>query len=114
MYDSIGWPGLKHVYLDDYEIMWFKALDIDINPISQDLKYQIDWNTRYEEKVRGYLNWQGISNRASHLCGNKIFTDLSKKSDDYLHLFDCIRDIMTDFSLRLIRNFCFRISEETM
>jgi len=101
VYAADQWPNCAHQYLTDAEAERLAAPDLDENPFFRDLMAQIDWIAHREERVEGYINWQGVLNNAHRLRGEQLFLDMVSNPTLCRHLFDCVCTTMIDAARRL-------------
>jgi hypothetical protein len=102
-YISDQWPTCEASYLTDEEVDHLEPTDLDRSPAFQDLMAQVDWIEENEERVEGFINWQGILNNAQRLRGQQIFLDLLEEPDRCRRLFECICTTMLEATQRLRR-----------
>ena len=100
-YDQEQWPTSEHQYLTDEEVDKLTPPDLEQNIFFQTLMEQVDWIGNHEEKISGYMNWQGVLNNAQRLRGQDIFMDMYMAPERTMHLLDCVTTTMIDAARRL-------------
>ena len=103
IYAEDKWPKCKRSYLNDYEVDNLEPPDLETNHFFQGLMAQVDWIASTEDRVEGFMNWQGVLNNAYRLRGGKIFSDIIDSPKRCLHLFNCICTTMTEAAKRLYK-----------
>jgi len=100
-YAQDKWPVCEHYFLSPDEIDRLEPIDLDTNPFFQELLAQVDWIAKDQERVEGYINWQGVLNNAWRLRGEALFTDLFDAPKRCHRLFECICTTMVEAVRRL-------------
>lgn len=101
IYSKNNWPNCAHKPMTDYEIKTLIPPDLDSNPFFQNLMKQVDWIQNDQQKIIGFINWQGVLNNAQRLRGEQLFIDMFIDPDSVLHLMDCVCTTMIDAAKRL-------------
>jgi hypothetical protein len=96
-----NWPNCQDRYLDDNQIDQILPLNLDKNPLFENLLSQMEWIAEHQGSVEGYLNWQGVLNNAYRMRGEKLFLEMISAPDRCLHLFECIFLTMIDTIKRI-------------
>jgi len=100
-YDDEQWPTSEHQYLSEEETEKLTPPDLDQNNFFLSLMEQVDWIGEHENKIVGFMNWQGILNNAQRLRGQDIFMDMYLAPERTKHLFDCVCTTMIEAAKRL-------------
>lgn len=101
IYTEDKWPKCERSYLNDNEIDNLEPPNLDKNPFFQELMEQVEWIASNEDRIEGFMNFQGVLNNAFRLRGEKIFYDMVDSPQRCRHLFDCICTTMIDAVKRL-------------
>jgi len=101
VYSQDKWPECERRYLTDEQFARLEPPDLDASPFFAELIEQVDWIARREDRVEGYVNWQGVLGNAQRLRGKQVFTDMVDRPDRAWHLFECITTTMIDAARRL-------------
>jgi len=100
-YDKEQWPTSEHQYLTDDELENLIPPDLDQNVFFLSLMEQVDWIGEHEDKITGFINWQGVLNNAQRLRGQDIFMDMYMAPERTKHLLDCVCITMIEAAKRL-------------
>ena len=103
VYTENNWPNCEHSYLSDDQVDNLEPPDLARNPFFQELMSQVDWIASHEDRIEGFINFQGVLNNAYRLRGEKIFYDMVDSPQRCRHLFDCICTTMIDAAKRLYK-----------
>ncbi len=103
IYTPDNWPDCERRYLSDEELDRIEPPDLETNPFFRQLMAQVDRIADFEDRVEGFLNWQGVLNNAHRLRGEKLFFDLMDSPQRCRRLFECIVTTMIDAAERLHR-----------
>ena len=95
-YTKDNWPVCEPRYLSDAEVNALLPPDLDNNLFFQNLMEQMEWIHKEEEKVIGFINWQGILNNAQRIRGPQIFSDFYENPERARHLFSCVFSTMVE------------------
>lgn len=96
-YFSDNWPaGKGDPYADNAKVDAVEPLELDNNPVFQNLLRQCDRIETLTGSLGGQLNWQGVLNTAFRLRGQQIFLDLIDSPQRAHRLFECITTTMVD------------------
>jgi hypothetical protein len=101
VYSSNNWPNCAHQYLDDTQVDALQPPDLDTNPFFRGLMQQLEEIASSENRIQGFINWQGILNNAHRLRGEQLFYDMVDAPGRAMHLFDCICRTMIEAARRL-------------
>lgn len=101
VYASDNWPDVEPNYLNDQEAEALVSPDLDRNRHFQSLMEQVDAIAAMENRVEGFVNWQGVLNTAQRLRGTNIFEDIILAPERARHVFECICRTMLDAIKRL-------------
>lgn len=100
-YDAEQWPTSEHQYFGEDELDKLFPPDLDRNDFFQAFLDQVNRIGRTEEKIAGYMNWQGVLNNAQRLRGQDLFMDMYLAPERTKHLLDCVCTTMIDAAKRL-------------
>jgi hypothetical protein len=95
-YESDQWPVSEHVHISDEEMGNMQPPDLSVNPFFLKIMEQVDWITRNEGKVYGFMNWQGVLNNAQRIRGQELFMDFYLNPDGVKNLLGCVCTTMID------------------
>lgn len=101
VYSSNNWPNYAHQYLDDAQVDALQPPDLDTNPFFCGLIHQLEEIAASENRIEGFINWQGILNNAHRLRGEQLFYDMIDAPGRAMHLFDCICRTMIEAAHRV-------------
>lgn len=101
VYAEDKWPDCEHKYLTDGEIDDLESPGLDTNPFFRRLMDQVEWIAAKEERIEGFINWQGVLNNAHRLRGEQIFYDILNAPERCRRLFDCVCTTMIEATRRL-------------
>jgi hypothetical protein len=101
VYAEDNWPNCEHKYLSDNELDNLEPPDLENNHFFQELMAQVDWIAGSEERIEGFMNWQGVLNNAYRLRGEILFYDLIDCPQRCRRLFDCVCTTMIEGARRL-------------
>lgn len=103
VYAKDNWPNCNRSYLNDDEVENLEPPDLESNSFFQGLMAQVDWIASNEDRVEGFINFQGVLNNAYRLRGEKIFYDMVDSPQRCRHLFDRICTTMIDAAKQLYK-----------
>lgn len=101
VYSSNNWPNCAHQYLNDAQRDALQPPDLDTNPFFCQFMQQMEEIGASENKIEGFINWQGILNNAHRLRGEQLFYDMVDTPGRAMHLFDCICRTMIEAARRV-------------
>ena len=103
-YEKDKWPTCEAQYLSDEQMDNLTPPNLETNPFLNQLLSQVDWIALEEDKVEGFINWQGVLNNAQRLRGQQLFLDLYENPERAKHLFQCVCTTMVDAAKILHRH----------
>lgn len=100
LYYQNNWPATRPGdHLSVEEIKKLKPLDLENNPVVEQLFGQMDVIQKNWGVIDGYVNYQGVLNNAFKVRGSDVFLDMTDDPGIVHHLFEHITDTM----IRLIQ-----------
>jgi hypothetical protein len=101
-YAADNWPSTSP---DDCfsmeDLMPLTPIDLDKNPLFQDLTRQMDYIEGKWGKISGYISYQGVLNNAFRLRGQEIFIDMMEEPEFAHDLFEHITETMLNTAKRV-------------
>lgn len=104
VYSKNDWPSINPAsHLSIEEIKNLKPLDLENNPVVEQLFRQMDIINENWGKIDGYMNYQGVLNNAFKIRGTEILMDMVDDPGMCRHLFAHITDTMKNLILMVQR-----------
>jgi hypothetical protein len=103
VYAADAWPDAQPIFhsIDDYRNL--SPIDLDLNPVMNQLETQMEIIARRWGKIHGYLNYQGVINIAAKLRGSELFMDMIDEPETVKNFFTHIAETIGRVSKRVQR-----------
>lgn len=95
-FETDQWPVSGHVHISEEEMEKLRPPDLSANSFFLKIMEQVDWISRNEGKVYGFMNWQGVLNNAQRIRGQELFMDFYMNPEAVKNLLDCVCTTMID------------------
>lgn len=101
VYAADAWPDAKPVFhsIDDYRNL--SPINLDLNPVMNQLEAQMEIIQQRWGMIHGYLNYQGIINIAAKLRGSDLFMDMIDEPEAVKKFFAHIAETIGRVSQRV-------------